>query len=156
MADTYRYIGKKTLRQDAADIVTGGTKYLDDITFSDLLHGAVLRSPHPHARIKRIETGKAKSLTGVEALLTWEDVHDWTYGTPHIFKVLDQKVRYVGDAVALVAAKTKNIATEALEYIEVEYEVLPPVFDTDEALEPDAPQLYDELQFLYTFIQQIT
>ena len=145
MADTYRYIGKKTLRQDAADIVTGGTKYLDDITFSDLLHGAVLRSPHPHARIKRIETGKAKSLTGVEAVLTWEDVHDWTYGTPHIFKVLDQKVRYVGDAVALVAAKTKNIATEALEYIEVEYEVLPPVFDTDEALEPDAPQLYDEL-----------
>ena len=128
MADPYRYIGKVTPRQDGTEIVTGGSKYIDDMTFPNLLHGAVLRSPHPHARIKRIETGKAELLTGVEAILTWENVLDWKFGNPSIFRMLDRKVRYVGDAVALVAAKTKDIATEALKHIEVEYEVLPPVY----------------------------
>ncbi len=145
MADTYRYIGKGTPRKDGVEVVTGGSKYLDDIEFPNLLHGAVLRSPHPHARIKRIKNAEAKALEGVEAILTWKDVPDWTYGTPPIFRVLDRKVRYIGDAVALVAAKTIEKAIEACRLIDVEYEILSPVFDMDEALKPDAPQLYDEL-----------
>jgi CO/xanthine dehydrogenase Mo-binding subunit len=145
MVDSYRYIGKVTPRKDGVEIVTGGAKYLDDIDFPNLLHGAVLRSPHPHARIKNIKKVKAKAVEGVEAILTWKDVPDWTYGTPPIFRFLDRKVRYVGDPVALVAAKTIEKAIEACRLIEVEYEMLTPVFDMDEALKPDAPQLYDEL-----------
>jgi len=145
MAETYRYIGKGTPRKDGPEIVTGGAKYLDDIDFPNLLHGAVLRSPHPHARIKRINKARAAGLEGVEAIITYRDVPDWKFGNPPIFRVLDRKVRYVGDPVALVAARTKETAAEACRLIEVEYEILPPVFDIDEALKPGAPQLYKEL-----------
>ena len=144
MIKEYRYIGKITPRKDGAEIVTGGAKFLDDIKFPDLLHGKVLRSPYPHALIKRIDKGKAEALKGVKAVLTWEDVPDWKFGNPPIFRILDHKVRYIGDAVALVAAETKEIAEKALNLIEVEYEVLPAVFDIEEALKADAPQLYDE------------
>ena len=142
---SYRYIGKAIPRKDARDIVTGNVRFVDDIKFAGLLHGKVLRSPHPHANIKRIDKRRALELKGVKAILTWKDIPDWKGGTPAIFRVLDKKVRYVGDAVALVAATTKNIAREALELIDVEYEVLPAVYDAEEALQPDAPQLYDEL-----------
>ena len=145
MAESYRYIGKDTPRKDGTEIVTGKAEYLDDIHFPNLLHGAVLRSPHPHARIKRINKTKARALDGVEAVLTYRDVPDWTFGNPPIFRILDRKVRYVGDPVALVAAKTKEIALEACGLIHVEYELLPPVFETDEAIKPGAPQLYDEI-----------
>lgn len=145
MADTYRYIGKVTPRIDGVEIVTGGAKYLDDIKFPDLLYGKVLRSPHPHALIKKIDKAKAEALKGVKAVLTWEDVPDWKAGTPPIFRILSNKVRYVGDAVALVAAETKEIAEHATRLIDVEYEILPAVFDVEEALKPGAPQLYDEL-----------
>ncbi len=130
---------------DGVEIVTGNAKFLDDLNFSNLLHGAVLRSPHPHAHIKRINKTRARALDGVEAVLTYRDIPNWTSGTPPIFRVLDRKVRYVGDAVALVAAKTKEIAMEACGLIEVEYEVLTPVFDIDEAVKPGAPQLYDQI-----------
>jgi xanthine dehydrogenase molybdenum-binding subunit len=145
MDNTYRFIGKNTPRMDGAEIVTGGAKYLDDITFPDILHGAALRSPHPHARIKKVKKDQARALDGVEAILTWEDIPDWRYGNPSIFRVLDRKVRYLGDAVALIAARSKEIAIEASRLIQVEYEVLEPVFNMDEALKPGAPQLYDEL-----------
>jgi len=144
MANTYRYIGKVTPRKDATEIVTGGAKYLNDIKFPDLLYGKVLRSPHPHALIKRIDKSKAERLKGVKAVLTWEDVPDWKGGTPRYTRILDRKVRYVGDAVALVAATTEEIAKEALHLIDVEYELLPAVFDMEEALKPGAPQLYEE------------
>jgi xanthine dehydrogenase molybdenum-binding subunit len=140
----YRYIGKATPRKDSAEIVTGGAKFLDDIKFADLLHGKVLRSPYPHALIKRIDKSKAKALKGIKAVLTWDDAPDWKFGNPPIFRILDRKVRYVGDAVALVAAETEEIAEQAINLIEVEYEVLPAVFDIEEALKADAPQLYDE------------
>lgn len=148
MANTYRYIGKTVPRRDATDIVTGGTKFLNDIKqirFPDLLHGKVLRSPHPHAVIKRVDRDKALKLKGVKAVLTWEDVPDWKGGTPRCARILDYKVRYVGDAVALVAATSEETAKEALRLIDVEYEILPAVFDVEDALDPDAPQLYDEL-----------
>jgi CO/xanthine dehydrogenase Mo-binding subunit len=145
MAQEYRFIGKSTRRNDAAEIVTGTSQYLDDIRFHDLLHGKVLRSPHPHAYIKKIDKRRAEKLPGVKAVLTWEDVPDWKGGTPRVVRILDRKVRYVGDAVAIVAATTAQIAKEALELIEVEYEVLPAVFDMEEAMKPEAPQLYEEL-----------
>jgi len=144
MANTYRYIGKVTPRKDATEIVTGGAKYLNDIKFPDLLYGKVLRSPHPHALIKKVDKSKAERLKGVKAVLTWEDVPDWKGGTPRYTRILDRKVRYVGDAVALVAATTEEIAKEALHLIDVEYELLPAVFDMEEALKPGAPQLYEE------------
>jgi xanthine dehydrogenase molybdenum-binding subunit len=144
MANTYRYIGKVTPRKDATEIVTGGAKYLNDIKFPDLLYGKVLRSPHPHALIKKVDKSKAERLKGVKAVLTWEDVPDWKGGTPRYTRILDRKVRYVGDAVALVAATTEEIAKEALHLIDVEYELLPAVFDMEDALKPGAPQLYEE------------
>ena len=89
--------------------------------------------------IKKIDKSKALALRGVKAVLTWEDIPDFRGGTPRNVRVLDKKVRYVGDAVALVAATTEEIAEEALDLIEVEYEVLPAVFDIDSALKPGAP-----------------
>jgi xanthine dehydrogenase molybdenum-binding subunit len=144
MADPYRFIGKATPRRDAVEIVTGGTRYLNDMKFPDLLYGKVLRSPHAHALIRRIDKSKAERLTGVKAVLTQEDVPDWRGGTPRHLPILDRKVRYVGDAVALVAATREEIAQKALALIDVEYELLPTVFDVEEALKPDAPQLYSE------------
>jgi CO/xanthine dehydrogenase Mo-binding subunit len=145
MADTYRYIGKATTRKDAREIVTGGIRYLDDIKFPNLLYGKVLRSPYAHAIIKKVDKGKALKLPGVKAVLSWENVPDWKAGAPRILRCLDRKVRFVGDAVALVAATTEEIAKEALRLIDVDYDVLPAVLDMEEALKPDAPQLYDEL-----------
>jgi len=144
MDNKYRFIGKVTPRLDASDIVAGKARFLNDIRMSGMLYGKVLRSPHAHALIKRIDKTKAEALKGVKAVLTWEDVPDWKGGTPRYTRILDRKVRYVGDAVALVAATSEEIAKEALKLIEVEYEVLKPVFDVEEALQPDAPQLYDE------------
>jgi CO/xanthine dehydrogenase Mo-binding subunit len=144
MSDSYRYIGKAVPRRDAAEIVTGSAQYLDDLKFQNLLYGRVLRSPHAHANIKKIDKCKAEALPGVMAVVTWEDIPDWRGGTPRNVRVLDKKVRYVGDAVALVAATNERIAEEALGLIEVEYEVLGAVFDIDSALKPDAPLLYED------------
>ena len=144
MGEQYRYIGKVMPRKDARDIVTGETQYMDDLRFRDLLYGRVLRSPHAHANITRIDTTKAAGLRGVEAVLTYKDIPDYRGGTPRNVRVLDRKMRFVGDAVALVAARTPEIAEEALGLIEVEYEVLPAVFDIDSALAPGAPAVYDE------------
>jgi CO/xanthine dehydrogenase Mo-binding subunit len=146
MGQNYRYLGKSVPRRDAAEVVTGTAQYLDDLKFPNLLYGKVLRSPHAHANIKKIDKRRAESLPGVMAVVTWEDIPDWRGGTPRIVRVLDKKVRYVGDAVALVAATTEQIAEQALGLIEVEYEVLPAVFDIDSALQPDAPLLYEELR----------
>jgi len=142
----YAYIGKTLNRRDGEDIVTGAVQFLDDLHFQNLLHGKVLRSPHAHAHITKIDKSKAEALPGVRAILTWEDIPDWRGGTPRNVRILDRKVRYVGDAVALVAATSERIAEEALDLIDVEYEVLPAVFDIDAALKPDAPLLYEELQ----------
>ena len=131
-------------RRDATDIVTGAVQYTDDLKFQNLLHGKVLRSPYAHALIKKIDKSKAQTLRGVKAILTWEDIPDFRGGTPRNVRVLDKKLRYVGDAVALVAATTEEIAEEALDLIEVEYEVIPAIFDIDSALKPGAPAIYEE------------
>lgn len=146
MSNGYRFIGKPTPRKDAQDIVTGRAKYIDDLKQPEMLCGKVLRSPHPHANIKNIDTKKAEALPGVRAVLTHRDVPDWKTGMPKHAPVLSQKVRFVGDAVALVAAETEEIACAALDLIRVEYEKLPAVYDMEEAMEPDAPQLYPEFR----------
>jgi xanthine dehydrogenase molybdenum-binding subunit len=144
MPEQYRFIGKPTPRKDAVDIVTGGATFIADIKIPNLLHGKVLRSPYPHANLKRIDTSKAKELRGVKAVLTYKDVPEWKGGMPAHVRILDSKVRYVGDVVALVAAETEEIALEALDLIEVEYEQLPAVYDVEEAMKPGAPQLYTQ------------
>jgi xanthine dehydrogenase molybdenum-binding subunit len=144
MSEAYRFVGRPTPRQDAADIVTGRARYIGDIKQPDMLYGKVLRSPHPHALIKNIDTGRAESLVGVKAVLNYRDVPDWMAGFPRHIRVLDRNVRFVGDAVALVAAVTPEIAEEALDLIDVEYERLPAVLNVEAALDPDAPQLYDQ------------
>ena len=144
MAGTYRFIGKATPRKDGTKIVTGSTRFLDDIVLQNMLYGKVLRSPHPHALIKKVDKSRAEKLRGVEAVLTWEDVPDWKGGTPRYTRILDRKLRFVGDAVALVAAASEEIARAALELINVEYELLPAVLDMEDALKPGAPQLYEE------------
>jgi CO/xanthine dehydrogenase Mo-binding subunit len=146
MGENYRYIGKPAPRRDAPEIVTGTAQFLDDLKFQNLLYGKVLRSPHAHALIKKIDKSKAEALPGVKAVVTWEDIPDWRGGTPRNVRVLDKKVRYVGDVVALIAATSEQIAEEALGLIDVEYDVLPAVFDIDSALKPDAPLLYEEFK----------
>jgi CO/xanthine dehydrogenase Mo-binding subunit len=140
----YRYIGKATQRKDAVGIVTGKAQYIDDVELPRMLHGKVLRSPYPHALIKQIDTSSAEKSRGVKAVLTYNNVPRWMTGTPRHVRVLDEKVRYVGDAVALVAAETAAMAHDALALIEVTYEQLPAVYDVEDALKPDAPQLYDD------------
>lgn len=144
MSNGYRFIGEKTHRKDAWDIVSGRAKYIDDLKKDGMLYGKVLRSPYPHANITMINKAKAEALAGVQAVLTYEDVPAWKTGMPKQQGVLDKKLRCVGDAVALVAAETEKIASEALDLIEVEYEKLPAVYDVEEAVEPDAPQLFSE------------
>ena len=144
MAKEYRFIGKPTPRKDGVEIVTGKAKFSSDIKQPNMLYGKVLRSPYPHANIKNIDSSKAMKLRGVKAVLTYKDVPDWRGGMPAHVRVLDSKVRFVGDAVALVAAETEEIAEEALGLIHVEYERLPAVYDVEEAAKPDAPQLYPQ------------
>jgi len=121
----YRYIGKATPRKDALELVTGKAEFIDDVKRPGMLHGKVLRSPYPHASIREIDATAAEALPGVKAVLTYKNVPDWKTGIPRHVRVLDRKVRYVGDAVALVAAETEEQAWEALERIQVTYEKLP-------------------------------
>ena len=145
MGGNYRHIGKATPRKDARAIVTGRAEYIDDFKMTGMLYGKALRSPHPHAHITHIDTAKAEVYPGVEAVLTYKNVPGWMAGVPYHRPVLDSTVRFVGDAVALVAAETEEAANEALELIEVEYEVLEAVYDMEAAARPGAPQLHDRI-----------
>jgi len=142
MSAEYRYIGKPTPRKDAHDIVTGDAHYFGDLVVPNMLHARVLRSPHPHAVITAVDASKARALPGVKAVLTAADVPAWRAGSQRHLRVLDTTVRYVGDSVALVAAVSEAVAAEALALIDVEYELLPAVYDVDEALAPGAVGLY--------------
>ncbi len=141
-AEKYRYIGKETPRKDARDIVTGRANYIDDIKLPGMLFGKVLRSPHAHANIRHIDCCRAKSLQGVRAVLTHKDIPVWEWGIPKAIRILDGKVRYVGDGVAMVAADSPCIAEAALALIEVDYEVLPAVYDVEESMRADTPPIY--------------
>ncbi|MFQ5382316.1 MAG: xanthine dehydrogenase family protein molybdopterin-binding subunit, partial [Dehalococcoidia bacterium] len=117
------------------------TKYTADLRRPGMLHGKVLRSPHPHARTKRIDASRATVLPGVVAVLTPEDVPSLRIDSD--LRPLEETVRFVGDEVAVVAAESPAIAEDALALIEVEYEPLPAVFDMSEALREGAPLLHE-------------
>ncbi len=138
-------VGQSLQRTDDLLKVTGKLKYQADLPKEDCLHGKILRSPYPHALIKSIKTDKAKSLPGVAAVLTAADVPGRNgFGAiiPDQPVICADKVRFVGDGVALVAAETEKIALEALKLIEVEYEVLPAVFDPRDSLAEGAPKVH--------------
>lgn len=138
-------VGRRTPRIDALERVTGRAKYTGDIKLPGMLYARVLRSPHPHARIRRIDVSKARALAGVRAILTHENCDvTWSSGDIHgQRKVFNNPLRYTGEAVAAVAAVNRHIAEEALGLIEVDYEVLPFVLDPEEALKPEAPALFE-------------
>ena len=143
------YIGKSFRRKDGPDKVTGRAVYSQDVKLPGTLIGRILRSPHPHARIVRIDTSKAQALPGVKAVITVDDTKGIKHGfveTPRYppdQEVLARgRVLYVGEEIAAVAAIDHMTAQDALDLIEVDYEVLPAVFDPVEAMKPDAPQIH--------------
>ncbi len=138
--------GRSVTRTDDLSKVTGKLMYGADYPQEGFLHGKILRSPHPHALIKAIHVEKAKELDGVAAVLIGKDVPGRNgFGAilPDQPVICTDKVRFVGDGVALVAAETEEIAHEALSLIQVEYEVLPAVFDPRDAMKPDAPKVHE-------------
>jgi len=145
-AHEYRHIGKATPRVDGPAIVTGKNIYLDDVPQPRALVGKIKPSPYPHAIIKSIDIEKALKVPGVAAILTHKDIDQETFlfGIPGHKPVLDKKMTVVGDAVAIIAADTQEHANEASDLIEVEYEVLEPVFDPVAAQADDAPQIYPD------------
>ena len=143
-------VGTRPLRPDGVDKVTGRARFGADISAPGMLHGRILRSPHPHARILRIDTSKALTLDGVKAIVTAEDLPDLTGGDADLLTLLSNvmargKVLYDGHAVAAVAATSRNVARQALALIKVDYEVLPHVTDVEAAMLPGAPVLHDDL-----------
>jgi len=151
--DNYSSIGKRLPRVDGAAKATGRALYAGDITLPHMLHGGILRSPYPHAKILTIDTTRAARLPGVKAVLTGKDTAGKKSGVvPYIPSIYDdfilqrEKVRYVGDAVACVAAVDEDTVQEALSLIKVEYEPLPAVFDPEKAYEPGAPQIHSHAE----------
>ncbi len=150
----YSVIGKSTPRIDVKIKAVGEAQYAGDILLPHMLYGKILHSPYAHARILNIDTCKAEKLPGVIAVATGKDVGDKPHGlirTPPAplwlrdkFALVKDKVRFIGDEVAAVAAVDLDTAEEALELIEVEYEELPAVFDPMEAMKPDAPIIHED------------
>ena len=146
-------VGKPERKVDAVKLVTGKPAFVDDIELRDMLHGRLLTSPHAHAIIRNIDASEARALPGVHAVLTYKDVprvpyttagQSWPEPGPHDQYCLDYIVRFVGDRVAAVAAETPEIAQQALDLIKVDYEVLPAVLDSRQAVDPDAPRIHPE------------
>src|SRR4030042_1513022 len=137
-----KIVGKTIPPLEVFEKVSGRFQYVDDLSAE--LYAKILRSPHAHARIKRIDTSKVERLPGVEAVLIHNDVpsRQMPRRDQRCCYILEDHVRYAGDEVAAVAARTRAIAEEALDLFDVEYEVLPAIFDPAEAAKPDAPQLY--------------
>lgn len=141
MAEELRVVGKSVPRLDAYEKATGAAKFTGDMWLYGILHGKILRSPHAHARIVSIDASKAEKLEGVEAILTHKDVPRVLIGESGLEDayVLPDKVRFVGEEVLAVAAESEEIAEQALELIDVEYEELRIVLTPEEALSPGAP-----------------
>jgi xanthine dehydrogenase YagR molybdenum-binding subunit len=141
--NTLKTVGHPTSRIDALERVTGRAQYTGDIRLPGMLYARVLRSPHPHARIRRIDLTKALALPGVKAVLTHENCDVvWGSGdTKNKRYLFNNPVRFVGDAVAAVAAVDRHVAEDATRLIEVDYDVLPFVLDPEEALKPGAVEI---------------
>jgi len=150
MSDAFSVVGKRVPQKDGVDLVTGVGKFIDDIVLPKMLYGKILRSAHAHARILNIDTSKAEKLPGVKAVITAKDTPRLRYGVAQIYDEIrdepvltDDKVRFYGDRVAAVAAVDVDTVEEALDLIEVDYEVLPAVFDPEEAMKPGAPKVHE-------------
>jgi 4-hydroxybenzoyl-CoA reductase subunit alpha len=139
-------IGKSRRRVDGRAKVTGQTRFADDIVLPRMVHCRLLRSPHPHAEILEINTGKAEKLSGVHLILTGKDF-PIPFGIMPVsqdeYPLANGRVRYVGDPVAAVIAKDEQTATEALDLIEVEYEVLKTIADPQQALQTPEPRIHE-------------
>ncbi|MCC6174274.1 MAG: xanthine dehydrogenase family protein molybdopterin-binding subunit [Chloroflexi bacterium] len=141
-----RGVGLRIPRPDAPEKVTGRTEYVDDVKLRGLLQARLLRSPHAHARIVRIDTSRAEALPGVRAVLTAADIPELKHGAKtrgHAIMAIDRVV-FAGQPVAAVAADELAIADEALDLIEVEYDVLPAAIDPIDSMRVDAPRVADE------------
>jgi len=156
-AKSWSSVGKPEPKVDAIKLVQGKPAFTADFERRGLLVAKVLHSPLAHARIKHIDASRARELPGVAAVLTWQDIPRVVYSTagqsdpipgPLDAFSLDNKVRFVGDRVAFVAAETEEIADQALKLIDVEYEPLPILLDPAKAMQPDAPRLHDEPEYV--------
>lgn len=143
MAEEFSVIGKRIPRHDSSAKAKGEVRFITDIKLPRMLEAKFLRSPHAHARIVKIETLKALALPGVKAVLTYKDVPK-VHPYSKLEYLLDETLHYVGEEVAVVAAENKEIAEDALELIDVEYEVLPAVFDPEKAMETESPLVHPE------------
>lgn len=139
-----KFVNNRVMKKDAMSLVTGKPVYTDDIAPKDALIVKVLRSPHAHAIVKNIKKDIALKVPGIECILTWKDAPNTRFTTagqtypelsPYDRKILDERVRYVGDAVAIVAGENEKCVDKALKLIKVEYEVLEPVLDFTKALD---------------------
>jgi CO/xanthine dehydrogenase Mo-binding subunit len=152
---SYRVIGTRPLRPEDLDKVTGRTLFAGDFNLPDMLYGAVLRSPHAHARIRSIDIRRAERLPGVTAVVTAADLPAAAYHLEEdnpgsYFQTCNvlakEKTLYYGHALAGVAAASLELAARALSFIEVDYEILPPVMDVEQAMQPDALVLHPFLR----------
>ena len=150
---TYAVIGKSVPQIAASAKATGEARYTGDVSLPGLLHGKILRSPLPHARILQVDVSRAVRLAGVKAVATGRDTLGVKTGgiaaKPEYRDrqgICVDKVRYIGDAVAAVAAADEDTAEEALELVRVEYEELPAVFHPRDAMAPGAPRLHDHAE----------
>ncbi|MCL2149404.1 MAG: molybdopterin-dependent oxidoreductase [Dehalococcoidia bacterium] len=146
MPDELSVIGKALPRPGALPIVNGTAVYVRDLKMPGMLRTHILRSPHAHANIKSIDTTAAEQYPGVAAVLTYKNLpSEWPagYGSGNHIRILNEKVRFVGDPVAVVAAETQAQAEAAIALIKVEYEELPAVFTIEDALRPGAPVLHE-------------
>ncbi len=147
-----KWVGKGMQRKEDARLLTGRGRFMDDIRLPQMKYAAILRSPYPHAWIRGIDTSQALKVSGVRGVLTGEDVaamsQPFPVGVPippKYYSCAVDKVRYVGEPVAVIVADSRYIAEDALDMIEVEYEPLPVVMDIEKAAEPDAPVLHDNI-----------
>jgi 4-hydroxybenzoyl-CoA reductase subunit alpha len=148
-ADKLSYVGQRIPRKDGPEKVTGRAIYTGDIHLSGMLVGRILRSPHPHARILNIDTSRAEQLNGVKAVITARDTAGIKHGfvetpryPPDQYPLAKDRVRFVGEEIAAVAATDPYIAEEALSLIRVDYEPLPAIFDPEAAMQPGAPEIH--------------
>ncbi|MBI3076881.1 MAG: xanthine dehydrogenase family protein molybdopterin-binding subunit [Deltaproteobacteria bacterium] len=147
-----RFVGQSVKRLEDPRLLTGRGAFMDELRVSNMMHAAILRSPHAHARIRGVDTAEALKVPGVRAVLTGEDVRrmsrpfSMAVQIPvRYYSLAVDKARFVGEPVAVVIAKDRYVAEDAADLVQVDYEPLPPVVDIEKAMEPGAPLLHEEL-----------
>ena len=149
----YDVINSRAPRLDAPDKATGRAKYIDDLKLPNMLYGALLQSPYAHAKILNIDTSKAEKLPGVKRVITAKDIGTVNYGmSPARYDetvFCTDKVRYVGDEIAAVAAIDLATALEAASLIKVDYEELPVLLSIEDAMAEGAPAIHDKFPKQY-------